>query len=240
MDYELPEDFGPVLENLPEEVRTQATEILGKYHKDYTEIQKKYDQWKAFDGKVDPAMVEQSLNFYSLVDQNPQLVYEKLQEYLTKQGKLPAQTAPTKTQDSDVDDDGIPSDLANNPEFKRIQQQLQQMQDAFLQQQEAEKRAQEAAAEDARLEKALQDLKKKHGEFDDREILMRMAQYGMSPDEAYDDYAKFVEKISGKKPVPKFLGPGGVVPTPNIDPKKLTPQQARELAVQAFEQARRS
>src|SRR5690606_17809007 len=91
--------------------------------------------------------------------------------------------------------------------------------------------------EDAKLDAAIKDLKKKYGDFDEEEVLMRAVHKGLTVDKALEEWKAKEAAIMRRRPAPWLLGSGGEIPPPTTDPRKLDRKATKDLIAHTIQLA---
>jgi hypothetical protein len=176
---------------------------------------------------VDPADVQNALQIYTLLDQNPQYLYQLLKTEL--EGAEGQEGAGVQGQQELQGEEGY--ELP--PQVQQRLDQLQAVVEALAQQTIQSRQDQSAQQEDAELEQYLDLLKQEKGDFDETYVLARMAR-GESGADAVDAWNSMLQgrlngagQGSGAPPVPgsnlpPILSGGGAPPvtTENIGTAK--------------------
>jgi hypothetical protein len=166
------------------------------------------------------------------VQNNPQNVYNALAEAY----KFGQQPSPVANNGESGDDDP----LANlDPKLlSQINDQgslLQTLAQVVIN----DNNAKQAAAADADLDKELNALKDKIGDYDERYVLALM-QNGLSAEDAGQAFVSMKQSLAPKPFAPTVLGNGsggGGIPSGAIDPTKLSSKDTRSLVAQMLAQA---
>jgi hypothetical protein len=204
-------------------------------------LKERLDQYEPLKGYADfhksgftPDKIGTALNLQQFIEANPRQAYEAIGNYL---GITPQQ-AQQAVEDNNVQDESVPEvdALLNDPRYKTLQDQVQTLMQLTVMKDQQERQSKAAAEADATLEKELSDLRKKHGDFPEDEIVMRMANNDMSAEQALADFNALADRLR-RKPAPFLMGNGGQVPRNNIDPTKLSGKDTRALAAQMMQQA---
>lgn len=84
----------------------------------------------------------------------------------------------------------------------------------------------------AMLDKLLEDMHSKHGEFDDEWLLLQLEK-GLEPDKAIEAWSSMTEKFgSPRKPAPQLLsGNGAVKPQDQVDISKLSTEERKRYVL---------
>lgn len=184
---------------------------------------------------ITPDKVGTALNLQQFIENNPQQAYEAIGNFL---GITPQQAQQAVEEENGNGQESSPEAdaLLNDPRYKTLQEQVQTLMQVTVMKDQQERQSKAAQEADASLDKELADLRKKHGDFPEREIVMRMANNDMTAEEALADFTQLADSLR-RRPAPFLMGNGGQVPRNNIDPTKLTPKDTRALAAQMMQQA---
>jgi len=214
---------------IPEDKRTELGPKLKERVSSYENQVKEFEPWSQFQKSgVTPDHVDTALRIFDYIEKNPKDVYEAIGKSLgitTAEAKEVMQDAKKEIKEGD------PSD----PKIQALEQQVATMAQIMVANQQLTVQEQQAAQMDAEVDREMSDLKKKYGDFNEREVLMRMAQDGMSAEDAYQDYNSFVTEIRSRRPAPMIMGSGGTIPSRAIDVTKLDSKATRNLVAQMFE-----
>lgn len=207
-----------ILNYIPEDKRTEVLPKLKSWDDNFAKVQSEYAPYKPLlENKVSVEDIQKAFAFANLVNTNPKAVYEELgQRFGFGQGQQ--QVKEEEEDDPDFQKDQVP-DLTKHPEFVKMQQTIQQFQQAAeqeaLRQQEIQYQ-QQVESEFSGLEN---ELKVKLSPKAREEILIRSVKIGDRTGnydirEGYKDYASFVNQIRNSRAnntAPRvFNGSGGL------------------------------
>lgn len=192
---------------------------------------KQFEAYKPFaEHGISSDEIEQGLRLIYEVNNNPQNVYDALAKaYNFGQ----AAAAPNNTSES-----GEAETSQADPRYDQLQNGLQLVSQIVL----ADAQAKQAAQADWALDKELNELKEKHGEYDEKYVLAMM-QNGMSGEEAVQAFNNLKTNFAQNRPfAPNILSTasgGAGVPSNAIDPTKLSSKDTKSLVAQMLEAAAR-
>lgn len=196
-----------------------------------------YRQWDDFNKSgITADQAKSAINLYNMVETQPQQAYEIIGKHL---GITPQQ-AQQAVEDLEEENDGSQEldDIFNDPRFKTLAQKNEAMAQILLQQHQSSQQAQMAAEADAALDAEIKDVLKKNGsDIPEEEILMRMAHFNMSAQEAFDHASNRASEYRRRPPAPRLLGSGGNIPANRIDPTKLDKQGVKSIVAQMMQQS---
>jgi hypothetical protein len=222
----LDSSWNDIVGAFPEDKRAELAPLLQSR---ITEIEKQYEPLKQYEdfarSGITKDHAETALNIYSMIENNPKQIYDELGKYL---GVSSAQAEKIVEQVQDADPDA-------DPRIATMQQQLDTLMQIKLAEHNQTVQQKQQAEADAAIEKELNSLRKKHGDFDEEEVLMRMLHKGVTADQAFAEYTNKLSEIRRGRPAPMLLGGGGNVPRPGIDVKKLDSAGAKSLVVQMLQ-----
>lgn len=175
---------------------------------------------------ITPDHADTALRIYSTLENNPREVYDTLAKYLNI---TPAQAQEVVEELDDADGD--------DPRIANLQKQVETLAQIALANKQMDTQQRQQAEADAQLESELSALKKKHGDFPEDEIVMRMMHMNMSADEAYQAYSSRVSEIQKRRPSPLVMGAGGSVPSKQVDVRKLDNAGTKNLVAQMLAHA---
>jgi hypothetical protein len=225
-------DWNDIVGAFPEEKRAELAPLLKERISGYQSQLEAYKPWDDFQKSgITPEHVNTALQIQSVIENNPQQVYEAIGNSLGISAKQ-AEKVVDKLENTNPTQD--------NPELATLRQQVETMAQLMIAQRDGSVRENAVAQEEAALEAAFQGLKKKYGDVDEvaeEQILMRMNQKDMSIEEAYNDYSNFVSSIRKTRPAPMVMGSGGSIPSRAIDPTKLDSKGTKSLVAQMLDHA---
>jgi hypothetical protein len=218
----LSSDWNDIVSAFPEDKRNELAPLLKSRLDSIEEGYKPLKQWEDLaKSGVTPEHASTALNLYSIIDTDPKQVYDVLAKHLNI---TPAQAEEVV----EAVEEGDESD----PRIQQMQHKIDTlMQIELAKHQQSTTKQREAEAE-AAIDKALNDLKKKHGDFDEEQIVMRMLHKNMKPEDAYMEYTNMVSELKKRPLTPMLLGGGGGIPKPGIDVRKLDGKATRSLVAQ--------
>lgn len=217
----------------PQEVRDQyLTPAFKQWDENVNNMVQKvhseYEPWKPVISQADPHTAQWAISVANQLNQNPQMVYEALGEWLKEKGITPQEVQAGSTGQGQQQPNGSNQDEAPwRPELQNLQQQNQLLTDYLR----AQREAQQNAELDAQLERELTDVQSKY-RLSDRDmpfVLGLMANNDMSTETAAKAVADYQTQF---KPKPLIMGSGGGVPGAGIDPSKLDAKGTKNLVVQ--------
>lgn len=231
--------WNDLVQYIPQEKRTEAANVLKEWDSSYNKLQEEHAPWRDFaKSGISPEYADTAFKFMSVAERDPQMVYQRLGEFLG----ISTEEVKEMAEESKPSDDGTttPSlDIETHPAYQKLQQTVDTLSKIVVAQHQSELTSAEEKKQEAALEKELSMLKDKHGDFPEREIVMRMLHAGMTPDEAMADYNKLVSEIRGRSAAPMLLGSGGPIPKPGVDPQKLDSKGTKDLIVQMLNASER-
>jgi hypothetical protein len=214
------------LQYVPEDKRQEVVPTLKQWDEHVNKMRADYEPWKNLGTTPDQA--EQAIKVKNLIESQPQAVYERLGEYLgvstkeakkivEEEAKKETETAPTGT-----------------PDLEKLQNTVNYMAQILLAQKQEQESTEAEKAEDAKLDAALKELKKKYGDFDEEEVVMRAVHRGLSVEKALEEWKAKEAEILKRRPAPWLLGGGGEIPSPTTDPRKLDRKATKDLIAQTI------
>lgn len=221
------------LEPIPQELHEKVTPILQKWDQGVQQMVQKvhseYEPFKQFkEAGIDPSRLEFGARLVQAIEENPQMVYEALGQHYQLGGN------PQGSNNSGQGHEEPPGE--EDPyaaRFKEIERQNEIMAQILLEQ----RKAQEQAEEDARLEEELGSLRKKFGNYDEEYVLSLM-QRGATGEQAVQKwFEKIEEAAKSRVPKPLIMGGGGGIPNQSTDPRKLSSKDTNALVAQMLQQA---
>lgn len=244
-DSELVTDY---LKGIPEQDRAIVQKYVKQWDAGVTkQFQKRAEELKAYDpykqfveNKIPADQLQRAWQIAIAMDADPHAFYEEygqaLQQYANPNGEQPV-----SNEDVEIDGGDELPDFSSLPED--VQRYIENMSGKYQQLEgrwtEFEQRQAEAEAE-AAFDNIIDMLHTKYGEFDMDYVLAQLAK-GVHPDQAVQNYQKFVEGIVGshksKPAAPRIPGGQGGVPNDQVDLTKLTGRDRRNAVIQYLESA---
>lgn len=196
---------------------------------------KEFEAYKPFvEHGISTDEMEQGLRLLWEINNNPQNVYQALQQAYNY-GQQPGTTPQTPEIDENNPLSQLPPEI-----LEKINSQegvLQAVAQIVLN----DAQAKQDATADADLDRELNSLKEKHGEYDEDYVLAKM-QNGMSGEDAVKSYQALVQRITPAPFAPAVLGNrggGSGIPSGAIDPTKLSGKETRNLVAEMLAAAQR-
>lgn len=200
-DYSLANGF---LKDVPEEHRELLEPYVKKWDagvtRRFTDLHSKYAPYEQL-GVEDPTVLEEALQVYRVLDENPRQVYEALRT----QFEEALEEAEDESEDGTFQ--GLPPEVAKQLTEQR--EVLELLAEFMLGQQQSEKEAQE----EKELDDYLDLLKQEYGDFDEDYVLAKMYR-GMDGGKAVEAWKAAVQQYGGTPPRPKakVLSGAGALP----------------------------
>lgn len=226
-DLPLIEGLGPewndIVSAFPEDRRSELAPKLKERISGYTEL----EGWRDLqNSKITPDQASVALNLMSTIENNPRQIYDTIGQYL---GITPQQAEQIVEQIEEGDED--------DPRIKTLQDQVNTMVQIQLAERNMAEQKRMAAEQDQALESELGSLKKKYGDVDEREVVMRMLHLNMTAEQAYQDYTGRDAEIMKRRPSPFVMGSGGNIPSRQVDVTKLDGKDTRNIVAQMIQHA---
>jgi len=189
---------------------------------------KEFESYKPFaEHGITSDEIEQGLRLMYEINNNPQNVYNALQNAYNFNQQQAAANEETET------DEDNPAGLP--PEVMEKLSQHDGLLQAVSQIVLNDAKAKQDAQADVALETELSQLKEAHGEYDEDYVLTKMMS-GMSGEDAVKSYQALVQSLAPKPFAPNVLGnssgSGAGLPSNAIDPTKLSGKDTRNLVAQ--------
>lgn len=213
-EYSLSGDF---LQNVPDDHREIVEQYVKKWDAGVTRrFQELHSQYKPYQELGDPETLQQAVEVYQLLENNPEFIYNVLaQEF----GHAAAQ------QMTQGGEQGLGEEEENSfgdlpPEFvSRIDQQ-QQVLEALAEFVLGQNQQVLESQEDAELDSYINNLKTEFGEFDEEYVLFKMDS-GMPGAEAVQQYQSMIQAqvnaaTQAANNAPPVLSGGGTVPQDSV------------------------
>lgn len=240
--YEGLSDYGRrFVENAPEEERPYAAKYVREWDQGYQKKQQEWEQQlQPFRDLGDPEQVRQAVAVANMLQQNPRTVVERLYEAgLLSQDDFSFLQA-QQQQDQGGNED-IPPHL-----MKRFEQMLesklaplQQGYGTLAQMQQQKLEEEQQRQQEAALQKDLENLKSKHGDFDETYVLALMAQTGMNGEDAVKQYQQMLDSAIKQRQAPRapsIMSGSGNPPNFQKDLTKADDATVRNMLADALRQ----
>lgn len=222
-------EWNDIVGALPEDKRTELAPKIQERLNNFTP--EKFKPWEDFNRSgITPEIAQAAVNLQRVIENNPREVYDTIGKYL---GITPQQA---KEVVEDVQQQASEGD-EEDPRIAKMQQQLDTLSQIALGNHQKSLQDQQNAEADKWLEDQISGLKKKYNDVNEREVIMRMAQYDMSAEDAYNDYNNMITEARRSRPAPMVLGNGGIVPRNSIDYTKLSSADTKNVVAQMLQAA---
>jgi hypothetical protein len=233
----------PLLDKLPSEfvpmITPQLKEWDTKFNERLQQVHSQYEPYKQFAEQQVPAeALEQAYNLFNLINTNPELVYQQMQEFYGFGGQgqedpnNPGQQAAEDTFDFNSPD----VDITQHPKFQELFENQQALAGFLVNQQEQERLAQ---AEQA-IETELTQVKEKYPNVDEL-MLFEVATGGrMTLSQAAEQINAQMEAMlaQSRQPAPRVFSANGGLPAAQVpDPRKLNSSGTQDLVAQILAQS---
>lgn len=233
--------WNPLLSQLPQSLHTIVTPHLKQWDRNYNDgIQKVHSQYAGYkpflDAQVAPEDINNAMLVYNALNENPQDLIGQLIDYYKYE--LQPQGEQGQGQQQIADEDEIPYDVTQHPEFQRMAQMVELLGQNTLQQNEQMLSAQAEADLDAEFDAAHE----KYGNFDDVWVAQMMYAQGVDMDTAVQTYQEHIQQAiqSHRSPgmsAPVLMGGGGGLPSQQVNVGNLTDKQRKQLVADTLARA---
>lgn len=215
-----------------------------------SQAQSQFAPYQPLAGKYDAAYLQAAAAMLDEIQSNPKEVLPWLAGQMNVEfGQQAATSPPVMPQQQGQQQWGQDQDWTQNlpPQLLEKLNQIDQLPQiaqlaelagrSVLQQQEAQRKAEELA----HFDQLLGGLAKKYGEFDEDWVLAKI-ESGRQPEEAvkayHEWYGQQMAKMQGRN-APRILGAGGGMPSSQTDVTSLNQQQTKDLVAQMVAAANR-
>lgn len=220
--------LNPFLKDIPEADRNVIAPYISKWDagvtKKFQEIHESYKPYKELG--LDTEGLQQAVTLYRAFNDEPEKVYQVLQEFLKMNEELEEGTPQVEQTPTPLPEfEGVPAPFVEK--FTQMEQALAQMNEFF----QNEQQTRQQAAQEKELDTLLSAMHTKHGDFDEDYVVAKLAA-GLTPDQALESYKSLTEKLTAPKtsrPAPSLLGGAGGVPTGQVDPSKMSEAETRDF-----------
>lgn len=227
------------LQYVPEDKREAVTPLLQQWDRGVqdklAQVRSEYEPWKPIvESGYDAETTKFAQEVLAVMQSDPRKLFDALGEHYQwfEAGEEEEETGKGRsgeTQEKEYLD----------PRYEDLDNRYKVLEQILLAQRTNELQAQE----EAELDKALTKLQADHKDFynDDIEedVVRRMyVNPELTPEEAYQDHLKYVDKVkSFRRQPPRIMGGGsGGIPTPEMDPKKMSDKEVRDMIAQTIQQ----
>lgn len=222
----LDSSWNDIVGAFPEERRAELAPLLKSRIDAYEPLKQWEDLHKS---GITPKYASDALNVFSIIENNPQQVYDTIGKYL---GITPKEAKAVVDEFQEIEEEDGP-----DPRIQTMQEQIDTLAQIALSQRQQAVQQQQTAEADAAVEKDLVDLKKKYGDVDEDQVLLYMLNgKGVTAEQAYQMYTERDNKIRSRRPAPMLMGAGGAVPAKQLDVRKLNPEDTKSLVAQMMMQ----
>ncbi len=219
--------WNDVVAAFPEDKRNELAPLLKSRLDSIEEGYKPLKQWEDLaKSGVTPEHASTALGVYSIIENNPKQVYDALAQHLNI---TPAQAEEIV----EAVEEGDESD----PRIQELQHKIDTLMQIKLAEHQQSTAQRQQAEADAMIDKELTALRKKHGDFDEEQVVMRMLHKGIKAEDAFLEYTNMVSDLKKRPITPMVLGGGGGIPKPGIDVRKLDGKSTRSLVAQMMTHA---
>ena len=232
--------WSPLLEKLPSEFVPMVTPTLKewdtKFQEQLQQVHSQYEPYKQFAEQQVPAeALEQAYNLFQLMNSDPQLVYQQMQEFygFGGQGQEDPLTNPGQqaVEGEPYDFNSPDADIMQHPKVKELFENQQALASYFVNQQEQER----VAAAEKQIETELTEVKQKYPNVDEL-MLFEVATGGnMTLSQAAEQiHAQYEAMLAqSRQPAPRvFSANGGLPAAQQPDPRKLNSVGTQDLVAQ--------
>lgn len=240
--------WNDLLALIPSSLHDGVTPHLRKWDSNFqnklSEVQSQYAPFEAFKD-TPPETLEQALNFYQVMEQDPERVYNQMREFYgfgndqgqQGQGNNDPETG-EEVEEFSFDAD---SDITQHPKFQELLQN-QELLAQHLVQQETAKQQQ---AFEQQIEQEEATIKQANPDFTEQDLtLMYQIAAGSNitltqAAEQIKSYSTSLAERSARPKAPSVMGASGFVPAAeNVDPRKLDGNGTRKLVADLLRQAK--
>lgn len=220
-----------ILDTLPSSLHSVVTPALEKWDQGvqdrFEQVQSKYEPYKEIlDSEIPPDNIQRAIAIQNMLENDPQGFYQRMGSYFGQGQQSSNEEDDSYSPGDDDNDEGV------DPRFA----QLEQSQQAILQQMQtmAQKEADEKA--DAELTTKLDALRNEHGDFDEEYVINYAMTNGgklSDIDKGMSKYLELVGKIKGAPApgsnLPNVVSPSGATQSTKVDPATLDKNGTQDL-----------
>lgn len=226
--------WNEMLSQVPQELHEKIVPHLQTWNKGvndrFQKVHAEYEPWKPVIKGTDPETAQFAIQLLGALESDPRSVYKAIQEHYKDQLGDLIQPTPAQGQ-------GEPNkELEDKPWLADVQQ-LRQENEMLARVYTAQQQAQQNAAADAQLDKELSDLRQKHGDFDEQYVIgLMIANKNLTTEQAVQTWKQsvqsYAEKMGFAGPKPFFVGGGSNIPGTNVDLKKASDKETKDVVIQ--------
>ncbi len=234
--------WNKMLEGIPSSLHPMVTPHLkewdGNFQKKLHEVQSQYAPFEAFKD-TPPEQLEQAVNFYKLMEANPEAVYQQMAEFYGFGGGDQGQQGQENSGEGEVPEFDLDDDeILSHPRVKELLNNQEVMAQYLVQQQEKES----AAQFEKQIDTEISQILEANPGFDDADQTL-MFQIAAASNISLTDAAKqvtgYAESLAtrnARPSAPSVMGAGGFVPAAqNVDPATLDGKGTRKLVADLIE-----
>lgn len=227
--------LGQIPNNLHQNILPELKQWDQNYNDGIQKVHSQYAAWKPFiDNQVQPDEVNNALLVWQSMNEDPNKFIQTIMDYYNYQPQGGQGQNPQEPQVRSEDDEGIPFDVTQHPEFQRLQQIVETLGQASLTQyeQQIETQVEQEVAQ------MFSEAKERHGEFDEAYVAqLMMVNEGMDIDTAIKLQQERDQQIiqrhrSPGQSAPVLMGGGGGVPSQQTRVSGMSGKDRRALIVQ--------
>jgi hypothetical protein len=233
----------PLLDKVPSQFHNMIAPDLKQWDRSYNEglqkVHSQYAPWKPFiEQQVAPEDVNNALLIYNAMNEDPQALIGQLIEYYKYQLPQQGEQGQGDPQQQEPDDEGIPFDITQHPEFQRMAQLVELLGQNTLQQNE-QILSQQA---EEQLDQEFTQAKQKHGDFDETWVAQMMYVQGVDIDTAVQAYQQHIQQAiqSYRSPgqnAPVMMGGGGGLPSQQTPVGRMSDADRKKLVAETLARA---
>ncbi len=224
----------PFLKNIPD----QDKAIVAKYIKGWDsgvtkKIQGIHDKYKPWEELGDIDVVKRSLEIVTLLQKNPKDFHKNLTAYIAQ---LEGNEMPNEFEDTE--EVGEEYDDPRDAQIAQLTKHVEELTGAFTSDVQSRKEQQEIAA----LDRELENLHTKHGDFDEDWVLVQVTRGTPIEDAIKMFNDKYGQRVSSQKNTPpKILsGAGNRDSGGQADPSKMSAEDRKKYVASVLEAAANS
>lgn len=233
----------PLLDKLPSEfvplVTPQLKEWDTKFQEQLQQVHSQYEPYKPFlEQQVPAEQLEQAYNLFNLINTNPELVFQQMQEFygFGGQGQEDPNNPGQQAGEQEFDFNSPDVDIMQHPKVRELFENQQALAQHFVSQQEQERIAQA----EQQIEAELTEVKAKYPNVDEL-LIFEVATGGrMTLSQAAEQINAQMEAMlaQSRQPAPRvFSAVGGLPAAQQPDPRKLNSTGTQDLVAQILAQS---
>ena len=230
-EVELSDFAKGVLNEIPEMDRPVVQKYINTWDGNVTKrFQSIHDEYKPYKELGDYEQVVHAMQVASLLNEDPIAFINIIKDALGEEMSDPDPVGQNRSVLPEFE--GLPEEFVTK--FRSMEERLGAIDTDY----QNTKQALTEKEQFAQLDGLMANMHTRHGDFDERYVLMEMAS-GLEPEDAIKAWQQTIDKYgsSPRKPPPNLVRNGGSIPASQVDLSKLSPTDRKRMLSQALDAA---